>query len=320
MGILSKEERDSPMLLCRKPELPKHFSRKRIKELATPKKDHLDTMSKPPNKIRWGNQEPLWKVKISSNEPNERICNLAQSKKNFKKLQPLPQFEFSCGRSSPIRATKKLKPATDRLIELARSKNNFLDIGVHDKYQFSCGRSSPIWKVNTAAIDAVSSARIDQLAIPKEYHKNFLPDRPIRTVYKKSAPQEAPQNERLETLAKAKDHSNNSYFIDARRPEESIIKVKKGALSFEASDRLKELAAPVGFSNDFEHPNLEFWKVKRGALKAQASDRFNELAKHVTRQSMDSVQYDQNAFTVSVAAKKARCSDRLATLAQPIQR
>lgn len=124
----------------------------------------------------------------------------------------------------------------------------------------------------------------------------------------------------MEALAKAKDHSNNHYFIDARRPEESIIKVKKGALLFEASDRLKELAAPVGFSNDFEHPNLDFWKVKRGALKAQASDRFNELAKHVTRQSMDSVQYDQNAFTVSVAAKKARCSDRLATLAQPIQR
>ena len=151
----------------------------------------------------------------------------------------------------------------------------------------------------------------------------------------KSASRAAP-NERLEALAKAKDHSNNHYFIDARRPEESIIKVKKGekdlktfrflsffrlgALLFEASDRLKELAAPVGFSNDFEHPNLDFWKVKRGALKAQASDRFNELAKHVTRQSMDSVQYDQNAFTVSVAAKKARCSDRLATLAQPIQR
>ena len=83
---------------------------------------------------------------------------------------------------------------------------------------------------------------------------------------------------------------------------------------------MKELSAPVGFSNDFEHPNLDFWKVKRGALKAQASDRFNELAKHVTRQSMDSVQYDQNAFTVSVAAKKARCSDRLASLAHPIQR
>ena len=207
-------------------------------------------MSKPPNKIRWGNQEPLWKVKISSNDPNERISNLAQPKKNFKKLQPLPQFEFSCGRSSPIRATKTLKPATDRLIELARSKNNNLKISVHDKYQFSCGRSSPIWKVNPvshkryephitdwqsvlkliqAAQYAVPSARIDQLAKAKEYHKNFLPDRPIRTVYKKSADQSAaPPNERLEALAKAKDHSNNHYFIDARRPEESIIKVKKG--------------------------------------------------------------------------------------------
>jgi len=319
--ILSKEERDSPMLLCRKPELPKHFSRKRIKELATPKKDHLDTMSKPPNKIRWGNQEPLWKVKISSNDPNERISNLAQPKKNFKKLQPLPQFEFSCGRSSPIRATKKLEPATDRLIELARSKNNNLKIGVSDKYQFSCGRSSPIWKVSSAAQYAISSDRIENLAKPKVYHKNFLPDRPIKTVFNKSAGQStAAPNERLEALARAKDHSNNHYFIDARRPEESIIKVKKGALLFEASDRLKELSAPVGFSNDFEHPNLDFWKVKRGALKAQASDRFNELAKHVTRQSMDSVQYDQNAFTVSVAAKKARCSDRLASLAHPIQR
>ena len=110
-------------------------------------------MSKPPNKIRWGNQEPLWKVKISSNDPNERISNLAQPKKNFKKLQPLPQFEFSCGRSSPIRATKKLKPATDRLIELARSKNNNWKIGVMDKYQFSCGRSSPIWKVSSVSVE-----------------------------------------------------------------------------------------------------------------------------------------------------------------------
>ena len=93
-----------------------------------------------------------------------------------------------------------------------------------------------------------------------------------------------------------------------------------GALTYEASDRLKELAKPDEASKDFEFPNLEFWRVKRGALKAKCSDRFNELAKHVTRQSMDSVQYDQNAFTVSAVAKKARCSDRLQTLAQPIQR
>jgi len=245
---------------------------------------------------------------------------LLNQKRILKSCSHYPNLSLAVVGAVRFVPRKKLKPATDRLIELARSKNNNLKIGVMDKYQFSCGRSSPIWKVSSAAQYAVSSDRIENLAKPKEYHKNFLPDRPIKTVFNKSAGQSAAApNERLEALAKAKDHSNNHYFIDARRPEESIIKVKKGALLFEASDRLKELAAPVGFSNDFEHPNLDFWKVKRGALKAQASDRFNELAKHVTRQSMDSVQYDQNAFTVSVAAKKARCSDRLATLAQPIQ-
>ena len=35
--ILSKEERATPMLLCRKPEPLKSFSRKRVQQLATPK-------------------------------------------------------------------------------------------------------------------------------------------------------------------------------------------------------------------------------------------------------------------------------------------
>ena len=58
----------------------------------------------------------------------------------------------------------------------------------------------------------------------------LMPQKPyIKTVFNKSAGQSAAApNERLEALAKAKDHSNNHYFIDARRPEESIIKVKKG--------------------------------------------------------------------------------------------
>ena len=96
--------------------------------------------------------------------------------------------------------------------------------------------------------------------------------------------------------------------------------MNSGALVYETPNRLKELAQPVGFSKDFEVPNLQFWKVKKAALKAKCGDRFNELAKHVTRQSMDSVQYDQNAFTVSAVAKKAKCSDRLKILAMPIQR
>ena len=35
--ILPKEEREPPMLICRKPETLKYFDRQRIKQLATPK-------------------------------------------------------------------------------------------------------------------------------------------------------------------------------------------------------------------------------------------------------------------------------------------
>ena len=65
------------------------------------------------------------------------------------------------------------------------------------------------------------------LALPKQYAPGFVPDRPINTIVSKNAKQAA-VTERLEQLAKAKDHSNNHYFIDARKPEESITKVKKG--------------------------------------------------------------------------------------------
>ena len=55
--ILSKEERDSPMLLCRKPELPKHFSRKRIKELATPK---VNQKYKFILELKYGFRKTIW--------------------------------------------------------------------------------------------------------------------------------------------------------------------------------------------------------------------------------------------------------------------
>ena len=37
--------------------------------------------------------------------------------------------------------------------------------------------------------------------------------------------------DRLEELARPKEHSNDHYFIDSRKPEESITKVKKGKLA-----------------------------------------------------------------------------------------
>ena len=48
--------------------------------------------------------------------------------------------------------------------------------------------------------------------------------------------------------------------------------------------------------------------------------RICDLAKPIVRESMDHVQFDPSAFTVSEAAKKAKASARIQELAQPVQR
>ena len=67
----------------------------------------------------------------------------------------------------------------------------------------------------------------DILSRPKQFHAQFQGDRPVRTIVSKSAAR-ANITDRLETLARPKEHCNDHYFIDSRKPEESITKVKKG--------------------------------------------------------------------------------------------
>lgn len=49
-------------------------------------------------------------------------------------------------------------------------------------------------------------------------------------------------------------------------------------------------------------------------------NRMEELAKPIVRDTMDHVQFDPSAFSVSEAAKKAKASARIEELAQPITR
>ena len=48
--------------------------------------------------------------------------------------------------------------------------------------------------------------------------------------------------------------------------------------------------------------------------------RMDELSRPIIRDTMDNVQFNPDAFRVSEAAKKARASQRIEELAQPIQR
>lgn len=68
-------------------------------------------------------------------------------------------------------------------------------------------------------------------------------------------------------LSVPKNHSNDHYFIDARRPEQPITIVKPSTLEYQPSSRILELAKYNEFSQDFVSPNLSFWIVKRSALK-----------------------------------------------------
>jgi len=48
--------------------------------------------------------------------------------------------------------------------------------------------------------------------------------------------------------------------------------------------------------------------------------RLEELSKPIIRETMDSVQFNPDAFDVSKAAMKAKASTRIEELAQPVQR
>ena len=68
--------------------------------------------TQPPAFIQWGNQEPLWKVSEAAKSANsETFDKLAKPKKDFasKKLQSVAQYEFSCGRGSPIIKANKAR-------------------------------------------------------------------------------------------------------------------------------------------------------------------------------------------------------------------
>lgn len=59
--------------------------------------------------------------------------------------------------------------------------------------------------------------------------------------------------------------------------------------------------------------------VFRAAIKTKPTKRLHELAQPAVKQVGSNLPKD-NAFEVSKAAQRARCSDRLTELAQPIIR
>jgi len=301
----------TPMLLCRVPSIPQQYSRKRLNQLATPKKDHLDELSRPLKNVKWGNQEPLRKIKYSNSLPSARLVKLSQPKRNFSRpeMVPTPQYEFSCGRGSEIETTIKLQnrnrraaSPSARLLELAKSIQ-----------RPHIGKVDPITRISEATKHAVPSDRIEELAKPNKISSCFSMDRPLVQRISKSATQ-VECSDRVLELAKPNPKK-------CRNPNQPIIKtVTKGALQYKPSDRIKELAKTANGRQNYDVPRHEFWVVKQAAINGETPPVSPHLTIKAKRETMEGAQFDPNAFTVSEAAKKAKCSRRIEELAQPIDR
>lgn len=62
------------------------------------------------------------------------------------------------------------------------------------------------------------------------------------------------------------------------------------------------------------------WRVSRSALKATATERLKELSAPIVRDTMDHVQFNPLAFTVKESALKGRVPARINELAVPVVR
>ena len=84
--------------------------------------------------------------------------------------------------------------------------------------------------------------------------------------------------------------------------------------------RLQELSRCKHMADGYKPARDVVWDVPRSAQRAVPSNRIGELAAPIVRQTMDTVQFDPNAFLVKETALKGRCSRRVEELAQPVQR
>lgn len=292
--------------------------KERIKTLAKPKLSR-STLSYGPS-LSWGNQQTMWELSSGAKnaQPSERIIMLSQPKRNLSTQDDLkPQWEYSCGRQSPIikpTAAARASEHSNRIAELSRPKHPPGEYTENRAmFEFSCGRSSPIQEPTTAAKSAqVTKERTLQLAQPKKEHGSYENNREVQTIPTKAAMIARP-TERLEQLAEAKRRPTGPF----REPEWPVA---PKAMKAQASERTRELSRPKGLVEGFQGNRDVQWNVGKSAKQAVATRRIEELSVPIQRQSMANLQFNTDAFKVSENALKSGITQRIEELAQPIKR
>ncbi|XP_071846929.1 sperm microtubule associated protein 2-like isoform X2 [Apostichopus japonicus] len=177
-------------------------------------------------------------------------------------------------------------------------------------------RPTPKWEVSKAAQQAEASERVSALSQSKGCHKDFVPERPVRTQVSKAAMNASP-SARIEQLAKEKTYEplkiKESYEFDSYVWDQEISKAAKNA---KCSDRLETLAEPKQFHSSFQFAKPIQWETTESSKKAIATLRIQQLARPTSRGKTEN--YDP--YKVSSAAVHARPTPRIDELATPIPR
>ncbi|ELU07112.1 hypothetical protein CAPTEDRAFT_168481 [Capitella teleta] len=181
----------------------------------------------------------------------------------------------------------------------------------------------PIWPVSNAAKKAEATPRLQQLAESKSFHPNHNFDRSVFTDISKSA-QNARCSGRLEALAQQKPHlvwqgdKNVTLHAPVGEFNDTITKVSATATKAGASERLAVLSEHKNPPPKYKPERSVLWPVTHNAKNAVATTRLQQLSRP---KSARLTQYDfDNWYKVNPSALSAHCTNRLATLAEPIPR
>ncbi|XP_006868134.1 PREDICTED: testicular haploid expressed gene protein-like [Chrysochloris asiatica] len=237
------------------------FSRKRIHDLARPKKE----WGTPDRKPLWGNQDPIRPISQSALKAllTKRLEYLANPKKVSRQYVPNRHLSDSVRGSS-----FQIPEASSRILRLSIAKGT--DPGYHPPKKVAT-------EIPISALSAIATPRIVDLAHPRlkieglcyDLENSDMPIRPITTAAK-----QAISSARVTTLAKSK--SVHQDYLPAR---EACWPVSYAATHSKVSSRIQELANPSKrASGPIVYYDPDVFKVKPAALKAQCSARIRELA------------------------------------------
>ena len=177
-------------------------------------------------------------------------------------------------------------------------------------------RPTPIWKVSKGAQKAEASQRVQDLAQHRNCHRDYVPDRAVRTQVSKAA-KTAKCSSRIEQLAKEKTYGalpvKESWEFDCFVWDPEISKAAKRA---RCSERLEMLAESKRYHRSFQAARPVMWSIDESSMKAIASLRIQQLARPKSRAKYEN--YDP--YKVTAAALHARSTPRVDELCMPIPR